>query len=96
MKILAAIALLVYFVAWWLVFWLPMRKCEGCRLLVFIPAALCSVAIPMAVSDIRLSTPTTFLVVWFAVPLIVAVMMLRRERTKPTRTAPVDAQKPRR
>jgi len=96
MKVLAAIALLVYFLAWWLAFWLPMRKCDVCKFLVFIPAALCSVAIPMAVSDIRLSTPTTFMVIWFVVPLILVAIMLRRERTQPKRTAPVDAQRSRR
>jgi hypothetical protein len=95
MKVLAAIALLVYFLAWWLAFWLPMRKCDVCKFLVFIPVALCSVAIPMVVSDIRSSTPTTFMVIWFVVPLILVAIMLRREKTKPKRTVPTDAQEPR-
>ena len=86
MRVLGAIAFVVYFAAWWLVFWLPMRKRDSVRFLVFIPAAVCSIGVPSAVSDVLRSTPTAFLVVWFAVPILLIAGMLVAKK-KPRRDA---------
>jgi len=82
MRILGTFALAVYFSAWWLVFWLPMRKCDSVKFLAFIPAAVCSIGVPFAVSDVLRSTPTAFLVVWSAMPilLVAAMAVVKRKR----------------
>lgn len=83
MKVLEITAITVYFAAWWLLLWLPMRRCDSVRFLVFIPATVCSVGIPLIVSDALRSTPTAFLAVWFVLPilLVAAMLMAKRKRS---------------
>ena len=90
MKALAALALAIYLAAWWLTFWLWLRKHDFIRALAFIPAALCSVAVPMTISDILQSTPTIAIVIWFALPIVLVTVMLLRMKHRPEPPAAAD------
>ena len=79
----------IYFIAWWLVFWLPMRKIDPLKFLAFIPTALFAFGIPLMVSDLLLSTPKPFLIAWTIIPIVLTVLMLYRER-KITQQAPAE------
>ena len=81
--ILGEILITIYFAAWWLVFCLPMRKFHAIKLLVFIPASFCSVGIPIMVAEFRRPSMTMFMILWFAVPVLLATAMLIRNKITP-------------
>ena len=65
----------IYLLAWWLVFWLPLRKMALAPLL-FIPTIICAYGGPVVVSDIHFSTPCAFLVVWAVLPFAILLVEL--------------------
>ena len=64
-----------YILAWWAVFWLPVRK-RVFSALAFIPAAFCSLGIPTLVADILLGSPRRFLIFWSIAPFVVLIAEL--------------------
>jgi hypothetical protein len=68
---------------WWLVFWLPLKKDNPLRFLVFIPAAVCALGVPIMIDDKRmfdehkgLSTETHCLlqIAWLLLPIALVAL----------------------
>ena len=85
MGIFGAMAFLGYFAGWWLAFWLLMRKFGIISFLTFIPAALCSIGVPMIISELSQPTLKIFILIWFFVPFILIGIILPWSTFRKTR-----------
>jgi hypothetical protein len=88
MKIILFMLLVTYVAAWLIAFLLPIRK-GRLSAFAFIPAAFCAFFVPMFISDILRHTPTTFLVIWSIIPVVVVgIKLILRARAQDRNSIP--------